>query len=89
MYVCLCNGHRDRELKELAARGVSCVREAYKQLGGDPVCGRCLDFAQDVIDTARPLGSETRAPSATCAASSTGAAGIGAHAAFVPAEPVR
>lgn len=50
MYICLCNGHRDRELRELASRGVSCVREAYRQLGGDPVCGRCLDFAQDVLD---------------------------------------
>lgn len=83
MYVCLCNGHRDRELKELAARGVSCVREAYRRLGGDPVCGRCLDFAQDVIDTARPMRPEG------CSAATPGTSGVAAHAAFVPAEPAR
>lgn len=84
MYVCLCNGHRDRELRELAARGVSCVREAYRKLGGDPVCGRCLDFAQDLIDGARPGAACAYAPAAA-----PSPAGAGAPEAFVPAEPAR
>ena len=75
MYVCICNGHRDRDLEELAARGVSCVHEAYKRLGGEPVCGRCLDFAQDLIDGARPVSCPN---------------GGAVHLeAFVPAEPAR
>ena len=63
MYVCVCNAITDRDLAGLASEGVGCAKEAYRRLGGAPVCGRCLDFAQDVIDGAgepanagRPVG---------------------------------
>ena len=50
MYVCICNGYRDSEIRELAQRGVRCARAAYAALGGGPECGECLDFAQSLID---------------------------------------
>ena len=50
MYVCLCNGYREAELRELAHEGIDCAREAYTTLGNGPCCGRCLDFAQQIID---------------------------------------
>ncbi|HBA42551.1 MAG TPA: (2Fe-2S)-binding protein [Alphaproteobacteria bacterium] len=50
MYICLCNRHRDGDLKELAQQGIRCVRAAYQALGGEPQCGRCLSFAQALID---------------------------------------
>lgn len=50
MYVCMCNGITDRDLAGLAREGVGCAREAYQRLGGAPACGRCLDYAQTVID---------------------------------------
>ena len=53
MYVCLCNGYRDAELRELARKGVGCAVEAYKTLGNGPSCGQCLDCAQEIIDQAR------------------------------------
>jgi bacterioferritin-associated ferredoxin len=52
MYVCVCNAITDRDLTGLAREGVGCAKEAYRRLGGAPVCGRCLDFAQTVIDGA-------------------------------------
>ncbi len=63
MYVCLCNGYRDSELRELAGEGFACAVEAYNALGSGPSCGRCLDCAQEIIDHAR-RGSSPLAPSA-------------------------
>jgi len=59
MYVCLCNGYRDAEIREVAQSGVRCARKAYDVLGGGPRCGRCLIVAQDLIDDAH---GERRAP---------------------------
>lgn len=53
MYVCLCNGYRESDLREMADQGVGCAREAYRRLGNGPNCGRCLDCAQEIIDGAK------------------------------------
>ena len=53
MYVCLCNGYRESELRDLAAKGISCPIEAYTTLGNGPCCGQCLDFAQNILDEAQ------------------------------------
>jgi bacterioferritin-associated ferredoxin len=51
MYVCLCNGYRDAEIREVAESGLRCVKEVYLTLGNGPCCGSCLDFAQDIVDS--------------------------------------
>ena len=53
MYVCICNGYREGELRELAHEGIACAVEAYNALGGGPCCGRCLECAQQIIDRAQ------------------------------------
>ena len=53
MYVCLCNGYRDSELRELASEGIACAVEAYMTLGNGPCCGRCLECAQKIIDATK------------------------------------
>jgi bacterioferritin-associated ferredoxin len=50
MYVCICNGHRERDIREAAKTGLRCVRSVYRHLGKPPQCGRCLTFAAKVID---------------------------------------
>jgi bacterioferritin-associated ferredoxin len=59
MYACVCNGHRESELRDIARQGVGCVREAYDPLGAPPGCGRCLEFAQQVIDESCGPGAGT------------------------------
>jgi bacterioferritin-associated ferredoxin len=54
MYVCICNGYRDSELRALASQGVRCAQAAYQTLGNGPRCGRCLNFAQRLIDQHAP-----------------------------------
>lgn len=51
MYVCVCNGYRDAEIREVAESGVRCVQEVYLTLGNGPCCGSCLDYAQDIVDS--------------------------------------
>lgn len=53
MYVCICNGYRDCELRALAQQGVRSAHAAYRSLGAGPRCGRCLSVAQRVIDEHR------------------------------------
>lgn len=60
MYVCLCNGYRESELRDMARQGYSVAEEAYEAMGDGPCCGHCVDFAQDILD-------EERAASPACA----------------------
>ena len=53
MFVCLCNGYRDSELRELARQGHTRADEAYAALGDDPNCGQCIKIAQEIIDDER------------------------------------
>ncbi len=50
MYVCICNGYRDAEIRDMARSGIRCARKAYDALGDGPNCGQCLAVAQDLID---------------------------------------
>lgn len=51
MYVCLCNGYRDSEIRDVAREeGATSAEEAYLTLGEGPCCGRCLPTAQEILD---------------------------------------
>lgn len=49
MYVCICNGHRDSEIRRVAAAGIKSARDIYAHLGKPPRCGRCLEFANKLV----------------------------------------
>jgi bacterioferritin-associated ferredoxin len=53
MIICVCNAIREDELREVARKGAACPLDAYAALGCEPMCGCCLDCAQDVIDDER------------------------------------
>lgn len=62
MFVCVCNGHRDSEIRQAAQAGLTCARQIYRHLGKPVRCGRCLEFAAGIIAEAQaPLGSTTNA----------------------------
>jgi bacterioferritin-associated ferredoxin len=50
MIVCVCNAIREDELREVAGTGAASPIDAFAALGCEPMCGCCLDSAQDVID---------------------------------------
>jgi len=53
MYVCLCNGYRESELRDMARKGYTAAAEAYEAMGDGPCCGQCVDFAQEIINEER------------------------------------
>ena len=66
MYVCICNGYRDAEIRDLAESGIRSAKMAYRALGNGPRCGQCLRFAQDLINGVHGDG-EADAPTAVYA----------------------
>lgn len=50
MYVCLCNGISDRQIREVVDRGAGSLGEVQAYLPVANCCGRCEQAACDVID---------------------------------------
>ena len=50
MYVCVCNGLRENEVRRAAGEGARTVDEAYRALGAEPNCGTCQNFAAAIIE---------------------------------------
>lgn len=50
VYVCICNGYRDSDLRHVIKQGARTVEQAYEALGCEPRCGQCLQTARDVFD---------------------------------------
>ena len=54
MYVCICNGVTDRQIREAAASGVRSVAELTMRTGCGATCGTCLETAAEILDTHAP-----------------------------------
>ena len=50
MYVCICNGVTDHEIREVAAAGCATLSELTMRTGCGSTCGSCLDQAQALLD---------------------------------------
>jgi bacterioferritin-associated ferredoxin len=53
MYVCICNAVTEREVRECARKGATCVEDLTVQLGIGAGCGRCTECAAEVLEEAR------------------------------------
>ncbi|MCV2885962.1 bacterioferritin-associated ferredoxin [Aestuariibacter sp. AA17] len=52
MYICLCYGVTDKAIKKAVKEdGVGNMRELRETLGVGSQCGRCIQMAQQVIDS--------------------------------------
>ena len=52
MYVCVCNGITDKQIRRAAARGVDNLYELRDALGVASNCGSCADMAESILDDA-------------------------------------
>lgn len=64
MFVCLCKGVRDRDLREAIDAGKCCFEDLQSCTGVATACGRCEPMARQILENARPLSSGTA--STTC-----------------------
>jgi bacterioferritin-associated ferredoxin len=54
MYVCICNGVTDRDIRQAAEAGCKTVAELTMRTGAGASCGSCLDMAAELLASARP-----------------------------------
>lgn len=62
MYVCLCNGISDRQIRECVDRGAESLNDVQTRLPVANCCGQCEDTAREVIEShlesaARPVAA--------------------------------
>ena len=50
MYVCICNGITERQVREVAAAGCRSVAELTMRTGAGAGCGSCLELAAQILD---------------------------------------
>jgi len=49
MYVCLCKGVTDHQIRDAVANGNTTLADVSQQLGVATQCRRCTSLAQDII----------------------------------------
>jgi len=50
MYICLCNGITDREIRQCAQDGACSLHDLEHSLGVGTSCGRCREAAHEVLN---------------------------------------
>jgi bacterioferritin-associated ferredoxin len=53
MYICLCNGVTERQIRECAAQGACSLKDLEHCLGVGAGCGRCGHVAKEVLRDSR------------------------------------
>ena len=74
MFVCLCNGFTERQVRECLKEGTRSVAGVYRCLG-KPQCGKCIGHVREMVD----------AHGATCRQQSGASEHLPVAAAAVPA----
>ena len=52
MYVCICNGITDKEIRKAVASGAGSLEELHDRLGVASQCGSCAEHAMSLIEDA-------------------------------------
>ena len=54
MYVCICNGVTDHQIREAAAAGCGSMAELTMRTGCGASCGSCVDMAMEMLEREAP-----------------------------------
>ena len=57
MYVCICNGVTDADIRNAAAAGCTSMSELTMRTGCGATCGSCIGMASEMLEAYRPAGS--------------------------------
>ncbi len=53
MYVCICNGVTDRDIRQAAEAGCRSLPELTMRTGAGANCGSCIEMAGGILQQAR------------------------------------
>jgi bacterioferritin-associated ferredoxin len=63
MFICVCQGVTERDVRDCAQRGVASVAELREALGVTTGCGKCADAADEILrECAAQSSCATAAP---------------------------
>lgn len=49
MFICVCNGIRDKDVSSSVANGCHSAASVFKELGCRPQCGQCVPYVREQI----------------------------------------
>lgn len=61
VYVCICNGFTERDVRELIQSGPCSAAKIYRALGGPPRCGKCVRQVRELAREDRDTHAVTAA----------------------------
>lgn len=67
MYVCLCNGLTDRQIRAVAKTGACSPARVHRSLGVRLQCGKCLPMMRDILREHAPSAPNEGLASITAA----------------------
>ena len=50
MYICICNGVSEKDLRRAARTGARTTEQAYASMGIELSCAQYVEYAQTIID---------------------------------------
>ena len=62
MYVCICNGVTDRDIRQAAEAGCKSIAELTMRTGVGATGGTCLDMAENIFKASRPRDAVVELP---------------------------
>jgi bacterioferritin-associated ferredoxin len=61
MYICLCNGFTDKQVRALAPSSACSAATVYRALGVQPKCGKCVPMVRAIVREVETLVGVTPA----------------------------
>ena len=55
MYVCICNGVTDHEIRQAAEAGCKTMAELTMRTGAGACCGSCVEAATELLEQSRAV----------------------------------
>lgn len=64
MYVCVCHGFTDTQVRDLTAQGCRSIAEVYRCLSGGepPQCGKCVPYVRKMLKAPVAAGAGAAEP---------------------------
>ena len=62
MYVCLCNGLTDRQVRSVSAVVGGAAGRVHRALGVEARCCKCIPFIREIIGQPEKTGSTEKSP---------------------------
>jgi len=50
MYVCLCHGFTDRQVRAAISEGAGSPHAVFRQFDAKPRCGKCVSTVRELVD---------------------------------------